>query len=265
MTQAVVTIIINYFNTPQYLNTALKSCLDQTYDALEVLVYDNGSTPPVNELITDSIDDPRLVIHRRDTNIPLGDARKSAIAISKGSFIIFLDSDDFMPLNRVEKQLHDMLNLQADLGIGGFLSFDSKQGIPVIASNHHGTAVRFRNKDYLRLIVRYDICFGSIMFRKQVLKEYIDDLFDELHFSPDFYIFNRAFFGGSIIIKTKDTYCGYRIHSNQMSEKFVKLKYVDFLKLIRYSLKGSYADPRYILVCLVILSCVLKDAKKKFF
>lgn len=89
-----VSVIIPVFNEKQFLNEALDSVIYQSYDNLEIIIIDDGSTDGSGEICDGySRNDNRIrVIHQK--NRGLSAARNTGINIATGDFIAFLDSDD---------------------------------------------------------------------------------------------------------------------------------------------------------------------------
>ncbi|BAZ40631.1 family 2 glycosyl transferase [Calothrix sp. NIES-4101] len=98
--QPVVSIIINNYNYDRFLAEAIDSALNQTYSHVEVIVVDDGSTDKSREIIA-CYGDRIMPIYQE--NGKQGKAFNSGFAASRGNIIIFLDSDDFLLPQAVEK------------------------------------------------------------------------------------------------------------------------------------------------------------------
>lgn len=100
--QPLVSIIIPIYNVEKYLNRCIDSALNQTLKNIEIILVDDES-PDNCPLICDKyaeIDKRIKVIHKR--NEGLGYARNSGLAISKGEYVYFLDSDDYLDIRAVD-------------------------------------------------------------------------------------------------------------------------------------------------------------------
>ena len=93
MTQPLVSIIINNYNYERFLAEAIDSALQQTYDHLEVIVVDDGSTDNSRQIIAEYGEG---IIPILQPNGKQAAAFNSGFARSQGEIIIFLDSDDFL-------------------------------------------------------------------------------------------------------------------------------------------------------------------------
>ncbi len=92
---AVVSVVIPVYNVAGYVDACLDSVVGQTYQHLEVILVDDGSTDGSGRLCDERASrEPRIrVIHQ--TNQGLSHARNVGIAAATGTFITFLDSDDW--------------------------------------------------------------------------------------------------------------------------------------------------------------------------
>ncbi len=88
-----VSIIINNYNYDRFLGEAIDSALNQTYDNIEVIVVDDGSTDNSRQIIAEYGD---RIIPILQPNGKQAAAFNSGFARSKGEIIIFLDSDDYL-------------------------------------------------------------------------------------------------------------------------------------------------------------------------
>lgn len=130
-----VSVIIPIFRVEPYLNKCVTSLLNQTYDNLEIILIDDGS-PDVCGQICDNyalIDNRVRVIHQR--NKGLSDARNSGLDSSTGSYIIFVDGDDWIEPNTVECLLQSCINHDADASCcGHYKEFVERTTVhPVVA------------------------------------------------------------------------------------------------------------------------------------
>lgn len=97
-----VSVIVPVYNVEQYLDMCLESIVNQTYQNLEIIVVDDGSTDKSGMKCDEwAKRDPRIrVIHQE--NRGLSGARNTALDICRGSWIVFVDSDDSVDKKYVE-------------------------------------------------------------------------------------------------------------------------------------------------------------------
>lgn len=85
-----VSVVIPCFNQARYLNEAIKSLLNQTYERVEIIVVDDGSTDDTAQVATGY---PDVVLISQE-NRGLSAARNRGIQASHGDLLVFLDADD---------------------------------------------------------------------------------------------------------------------------------------------------------------------------
>lgn len=117
-----VSVIIPVFNVKLYLTEALNSVISQTYEKLEVIIIDDGSTDGSGEICDEyANNDKRIIVFHQD-NKGLSAARNVGLDIMTGEVCAFLDSDDAYENTFVEKLLAVMTRENADLVVCKYTS-----------------------------------------------------------------------------------------------------------------------------------------------
>lgn len=99
-----VSIIIPTFNRGYLIRRALKSCLNQSYANIEVVVVDDCSSDNTEEIVN-SLKDKRIRYFRNSKNMGGCFSRNKGIELSRGDYINFLDDDDELREDKIELQL----------------------------------------------------------------------------------------------------------------------------------------------------------------
>lgn len=110
-----VSIIVPIFNVVPYLRQCLDSIVNQTYQDLEIILVDDGSTDGCATLADEyAMRDNRIqVIHQ--ANMGLSAARNAGISRASGQYILFIDSDDYIAPNACETLVKAAENGQYDV------------------------------------------------------------------------------------------------------------------------------------------------------
>ena len=97
-----VSIAIAAYNIEDYVSRCLESVVAQTLKDIEIIVVNDGSTDNTLYKIQNfgKVDDRIVVVNQK--NKGLIEARKSALRVAKGEYILFIDGDDWLKLNCVE-------------------------------------------------------------------------------------------------------------------------------------------------------------------
>ena len=124
-----VSIIIPCYNQGQYVDDAVSSCLAQTYDNIEIIIVNDGSTDKFTNDFLSKYQRPKTkVINKR--NEGLAEARNTGINNATGKYILPLDADDKIAPTYVEKAVQ-IIEQDESVGIVYCLAeyFGVKQGL----------------------------------------------------------------------------------------------------------------------------------------
>jgi len=105
-----VSIVIPVYNRENYIFTAVKSVLYQTFRHWELLIVDDASTDDTYFSVLNLVDNKKIFYYYLPVNRGVSYARNFGIKHSKGEYIAFLDSDDFWLPEKLEKQIDYMIN-----------------------------------------------------------------------------------------------------------------------------------------------------------
>lgn len=131
-----ISIIIPVYNVEQYLEKCVKSVINQTYNNLEIILVNDGSTDR-SGLLCDNLGkkDSRIkVIHKK--NGGLSDARNVGIDNASGGLIGFIDSDDYIDTDMYEILYKNLIKYNADMSMCGHYDIYNK-AIPAQAPKVH--------------------------------------------------------------------------------------------------------------------------------
>lgn len=120
MIMPLVSIIVPVYNVEKYIHKCLNSILNQSYYNLEVILVDDGSTDKSGEICDEyALLDKRIhIIHKE--NGGLSSARNAALDIVSGEYIAFVDSDDWIEREMIEKLVEKAIEEEADMVQCGF-------------------------------------------------------------------------------------------------------------------------------------------------
>jgi|GEM_PF-709241 glycosyltransferase involved in cell wall biosynthesis len=106
MQSDLVSIIIPAFNAEMYIEDCLNSVINQTYQNIEIIVVNDGSTDLTLELVN-SFNDPRIILINQE-NKGCSASKNQGLRIANGDFIQYLDADDFLSSDKIEKQVNKL-------------------------------------------------------------------------------------------------------------------------------------------------------------
>lgn len=129
MSTKAASIIVPCYNVERYLPRCLDSLVNQTLDNIEVICINDGSPDSCLDILRDyeaRFPDIVVVIDKQNEGVWRG--RFDAIAISRGEYIGFVDSDDYVELDFAEKLYTTAVDADADISVCGFSRVDVDTG-----------------------------------------------------------------------------------------------------------------------------------------
>lgn len=116
-----ISIIIPIYNVAPYVERCLYSALNQSYEDIELVLVDDCGTDNsmniVSEVVEKYVGNKKISLFKHEHNLGLSAARNTGIKNATGDYLLFLDSDDEIPLNAVELLL-EATNENPDFVIG---------------------------------------------------------------------------------------------------------------------------------------------------
>lgn len=209
-----VTVIIPNYNYGIYLPKAIESVLNQTYQNLELIVVNNGSTDNSLAVLKSYSNEIRLI---NQENLGQSGARNSGLRASKGDLIAFLDADDFWEANKIEKQI-ELIRPNYELVYSGYKELDNE-------SSRDFRIVKPIYRDDCQKTFLQEICASVVLggestalFTKN-LQERVG-LFDHNLNSAAGWDFFRRCSRLTNFDFVDEPLSNYRIHDNNMSKAF---------------------------------------------
>ena len=112
--QEKISVIIPTYNREKVILNSIKSCLNQTYNNIEIIIIDDCSTDNTKSIIN-KVRDHRIKYIKLNKNNGASYARNVGIHIAKGKYIAFQDSDDIFHHDKLEKQFNNLKKYNSDL------------------------------------------------------------------------------------------------------------------------------------------------------
>ncbi len=103
MNNDLVSIIIATYNGGKYLESQLASIVDQTYQNIEIIILDDGSTDNTRNILTDhAAKHKNIQLHFNERNLGYIKNFEKGCRLASGNYISFCDQDDVWELNKTE-------------------------------------------------------------------------------------------------------------------------------------------------------------------
>lgn len=159
MNSELVSIIVPVFNQEKHLDRCVNSILRQDYPQIEVILVDDGSTDLSGGIIVKWQDSDERVHSFNKSNGGLSDARNFGIDKASGTYILFVDSDDWIDSDMVSTMLSAMEKEEADMVICGYYK-NYPDGREIIENFGQPEYSVFSTEEMLKML----LCDNSITF-----------------------------------------------------------------------------------------------------
>ena len=115
-----ISIIVPIYNVEKWIDRCLSSIQKQSYEDFEVLLIDDGSCDNSDDICKEYTEKDKRFKYLKKNNGGLSDARNYGIDRAKGKYLIFIDGDDYVEKNYVEKLYRAITEYTTDVAICGF-------------------------------------------------------------------------------------------------------------------------------------------------
>ncbi len=254
---AEISVIIPVYNVENYLSKCLDSVINQTFKDIEIICVNDGSTDNSRKILEEYKNkDSRIKIVDKE-NGGLSSARNAGMKAATGKFLSFIDSDDWVELNMLEKLYENITSLNTDISICAVHLFDeTKQQIDDSQSYFNLSCFdetfdnrAFSFEDTKPFLMDVCVMAWNKLYRHSFIKECNVEF-------PDGLIFEDGPFFFSIFFKTKrvsivrDLLYFYRINRVGSIVQKGGIKFLDIIDVVNLmfnSLKSSsvFEDVKY--------------------
>ena len=241
-----ITVILINFNQSKFLKEAIDSVLNQSYEAFELIIIDNGSTDDSKLIIKSYLYDKRISFLDFDKNDYVTKRLNHSVSISKGKYINFLMADDYFETNKLKNQINIFKNLDNNYGV----VYGSTVIINETLNRTFSQNVVRINGDALKIqlinnLKHGHINFNSALIKKECLQKHpmLEEIFIEtesifLCFALDY----KFHFDDNVV-------CYFREHETNIGKKIFDnlarhLKRINLLKEI--NIKEKKCENKYI-------------------
>ena len=114
-----VSVIVPVYNCEKYLKKCLDSLVNQTLKDIEIICVNDGSTDNSGRILEEYTDSRIKIITKENGGI--SSARNAGIAVAKGEYLGFVDSDDWVDLDFYEKLYNTAVKYNADIAAAGII------------------------------------------------------------------------------------------------------------------------------------------------
>ena len=213
-----VSVIMPCFNMAGFIDRAIQSIFNQTYDNIELICVDDGSTDNTSEIIDKYCQQFNIKLIRQ-TNQGVLKARRTAIDAAGGEYIVLCDADDTIEETAIEKSVSIILDQGCDAVVWEFYSDNGKSKKPLLTYDKELEFVS--GLEAFKQTLPNWLLTGIGLFKKDIYQVaysiYSDMQFES--FNSDEFITRAAFISSSWVAKAKIKYF-YYFNEESATKKF---------------------------------------------
>ncbi|MBO4601350.1 MAG: glycosyltransferase [Bacilli bacterium] len=203
-----VSVVVPVYNSSKYLNKCIDSLINQTFNDIEFIIINDGSTDDSEDIIK-SYNDERIK-YIKQTNKGIGKTRNYGVSIASGDYIMFIDSDDYIDYDCVEKMYNKAIETDSDLIVSDF--FKDIQGKLIKITFPHFDSCTLQENPGLLNFINMGPC--NKLYKKDLIKNI---KFDEEHKYEDTPFVVKSLKNAKKITKIDECLSYYVIHDNSQT------------------------------------------------
>ena len=245
MKKSLISVIMPVYGVEKYLDNSINSVLNQTYTNFELILVDDKSPDKCPEICDKyACQDNRIKVIHKEQNQGLGFARNTGYSAANGEYICFLDSDDYMEPNLLEKAFN-ALNENTEIVVFGINRvFENKDGsikkIEKLSPEQKESNTPRETADIFAMLNRCKVF--PFAWNKLYKKSFVDScqiLFEKTKLIEDF-LYNIDLFSKATYIKViPDTLSNYRKPAHETLVSAYAPEFFDLCKR-KYTLEREY-------------------------
>lgn len=234
-----ISVIVPIYNVEKYLNQCIQSIINQTYKNIEIILIDDGSTDSSGKIADcyAKIDNRIIVYHKK--NYGVSSARNEGLKNAKGNFVTFVDADDLIKPNMIERLGEFILLNRADIAICSTQTFFESKN-PVMNCEINSEETIFQGNEAL-----INMLYQKIITNALHGKMYERSLFKNIKFSEDLTIGEDLYINYQLLsISQKVVYTSQKmyLYMHRSGSAINSASYIKRIKLIERLLSIKQKD-----------------------
>ena len=188
MKKAKVSVIIPVHNVEEYIERCIKSLINQTHDNIEIIFVDDGSKDKSGKICDKYAKEDKRILSCHIAGCNCGEARNYGLRKATGDYILFLDSDDYIENNTIEKML-DAIKDGYDIVCCGFdrIDEDTKKVYCTEMVNMPYDEIELNDDNFMEASFLSPSCWGKL-FPRRILEgvEFTQHAIEDILFYIDY-------------------------------------------------------------------------------
>lgn len=243
-----ISVIVPVYNVEKYLNKCVDSILNQTYTNIEIILVDDGSKDKSGSICDEYEKTDKRVKTIHQSNAGVCSARNIALSESKGKWVAFIDSDDWVEKKYIEELYKCAIKTNSDIVACGYnrVTGSNKECI-----NNSGETTELSPREFLIKVLNPQTGMGFChmkLYKRKIIKDVL--------FNVNLSVGEDALFNEQIV-SNMDKMCilqkalyNYRINQNSVVRRYdaeYAIKYLRAMEITKEYLLKKYSEDEEII------------------
>lgn len=229
-----ISVIIPAYNCENTIERCMDSVCGQTYTNIEIVIINDGSTDQTENICREYGKKDSRILFMNESNGGVSYARNNGIKISNGTYLMFVDADDYIDKCMLEQLLARIKEKDADLLVCDFYMQSEKGTVKKVEIYGDTEIDCSSNYDKERLILKGGGYVCNKLFKRDILSCLEKPLFHEdIAMCEDLLFFFRIVHNCKKVIYVKDAYYYYMYNAESACRRNVTKKTLTFVKAYR--------------------------------
>ena len=261
-----ISVIIPVYNVEDYLTECVDSVLNQTYKNYEILLIDDGSTDKSSQ-ICDAYSEKNNKINVIHTeNKGLSAARNLGTEKAKGEYVFYLDSDDYVENNVLERMIKIVEQDNVDIVCGNFMyTYSDRTVIAIKEEKEYEVLDTYSAMEQLVKGEKIQNFAWGKLIKKEIAQNHkfpVGKLFEDMYWTH--YVIDQAEkvaidYKSFVYYRQRDNSISYSFNIKSLDQldgmmqrkEFIEKRYPEFLKnykemMVKNSLNLAWCTVRYL-------------------
>jgi glycosyltransferase involved in cell wall biosynthesis len=209
-----ISVIMPVYNGGTFLNDAIDSILDQTFQDFEFIIINDGSTDKTEEIIL-SYTDPRIIYVKNPSNLRLIKTLNLGVKLAKGKYIARMDADDISLPTRLEMQ-KQIFDTMANVDIVNINAYYLQENGVYFREQKSTITLGSEAIKHLSILQNF-ISHPGVMLKSELLKQYQYCDEESKEHIEDFDLWNRMLKDGCVCYTIEECLLYYRDNNTSIN------------------------------------------------
>ena len=233
-----ISIIVSAFNAEKYIKECLEKLLQQTYENIEIIVVEDGSTDKTKEIIKSFEKNKKITIIYNDGNKGLSYSRNVGLRGATGEYIGFIDADDYIDNDFYEELMNSIIKNKSEIAIADMKVVYEESLMEFISKCYSDEEFNLYN------VINTGLAASACnkLFKKEIISKY---QFSEGKVNEDLAVVIPALVNAKKISYAKGVYYYYVQHKGSIQNSKFSEKRFDIIYGVDLTLKRIKGNKDY--------------------